>query len=198
MQMKNSGRRSNTERTRETRATLVKAARKLFVDKGYAETSTPEIVRAAGITRGALYHHFTDKQDLFRAVVEAEFAAVAEEIGKAAISQDKTAIDMLVAGSCIFLDCMLDRGRVRLMLLDGPAVLGADEIGQLDMQTTSRELQVGLSHAMDAGEFRKLPLDALTSQLSAMFDRAALRISEGESREDHLRIFEAVFKALQA
>ena len=84
------------------------------------------------------------------------------------------------------------------MLLDGPAVLGADEIGQLDIQTTSRELQVGLSHAMDAGEFRKLPLDALTSQLSAMFDRAALRISEGESREDHLRIFEAVFKALQA
>ncbi|MFX7731869.1 helix-turn-helix domain-containing protein, partial [Acinetobacter baumannii] len=58
----------------------MQAARALFVDKGYAETSTPEIVAAAGITRGALYHHFEDKRALFRAIVTGEALAVAAAI----------------------------------------------------------------------------------------------------------------------
>ena len=63
--------RTNRDRTERTRAALLQAARALFVAKGYADTSTPEIVAAAGITRGALYHHFDDKRALFRAVVAA-------------------------------------------------------------------------------------------------------------------------------
>lgn len=69
--------RSNQERTEATRTALLSAARKLFVEKGYAATSTPEIAAAADITRGALYHHFADKQDLFRAILEDEARAVA-------------------------------------------------------------------------------------------------------------------------
>ena len=73
-------RRSNRERTERHARDLLAAARALFTDKGYAETGTPDIVAAAGVTRGALYHHFADKQALFRAVVEREAAAVAAEI----------------------------------------------------------------------------------------------------------------------
>ncbi|MFB8228284.1 helix-turn-helix domain-containing protein [Cellulosimicrobium sp. NPDC055967] len=73
-------RRTNAERTLATRTALVAAARELFVDPGYAEASTPQIAAAAHVTRGALYHHYADKRDLFRAVVEAEAEAVAREI----------------------------------------------------------------------------------------------------------------------
>ena len=197
MQEKNSTRRSNTERTKQTRTALVKAARKLFVEKGYAETSTPEIVRAAGITRGALYHHFTDKEDLFRAVVRAEFEQVASEIYASSTTQPKNALDSLMLGSRAFLASMSDKGRVRLILLDGPAVLGRLELDRIDRETSADELRIGLQSAMENGEIRTLPLEELTSQLSAMFDRAALGIANGDTIEDHLKVFQAIFEGLR-
>ncbi|MFS2054831.1 TetR/AcrR family transcriptional regulator, partial [Variovorax sp. CT11-76] len=75
--------RTNKERTETTRQALTEAARALFVDQGYGQTSTPDIVAAAGITRGALYHHYADKRDLFRHVLEQESRAVAAEIAAA-------------------------------------------------------------------------------------------------------------------
>ncbi|MGO4780189.1 TetR/AcrR family transcriptional regulator, partial [Lysobacter sp. 2RAB21] len=74
------GPRSNRERTEATRHALLEAARGLFVSKGYSDTSTPEVAVAAGITRGALYHHFIDKRDLFRQVLQREAKSVREEI----------------------------------------------------------------------------------------------------------------------
>ncbi|TSE14191.1 helix-turn-helix transcriptional regulator, partial [Mesorhizobium intechi] len=100
-----SARRSNRDRTEATRADLIAAARKLFTEKSYAETGTPEIVTAAGVTRGALYHHFADKQALFAAVVEQEAQAVAQEIERASPSSLE-ARDALIAGSDAYLDAM--------------------------------------------------------------------------------------------
>ncbi|MFP2927996.1 TetR/AcrR family transcriptional regulator, partial [Pyxidicoccus sp. 3LG] len=101
-----------------TRGDLIQAARRLFTEQSYAATSTPEIADAAGVTRGALYHHFEDKQALFRAVVEQESLAVAEEIERAtpaALSVRKA----LVAGGDAYLAAMAVPGRTRLLLLDG-------------------------------------------------------------------------------
>ncbi|RUY96231.1 TetR/AcrR family transcriptional regulator, partial [Mesorhizobium sp. M7A.F.Ca.CA.001.12.2.1] len=109
-------RRSNRDRTEATRAHLIAAARKLFTEKSYSETGTPEIVAAAGVTRGALYHHFADKQALFAAVVEQEAAAVAEEIERAS-PPSLFAHDALIAGSDAYLAAMRAPGRTRLLLL---------------------------------------------------------------------------------
>ena len=97
--------RSNRDRTEKTRTALMQAARALFVDKGYAETSTPEIVAAAGITRGALYHHFEDKRALFRAVVTDEALAVASAI-ELETPDGLQPVEALLKGSVAYLDAM--------------------------------------------------------------------------------------------
>ena len=189
-------RRTNKARTEATRGALMAAARSLFVEKGYAETSTPEIVSKAGITRGALYHHFADKADLFRAVIQAEYQAVESEITKSAKRKPKGSIDALLLGSRAYLNAMREPGRVRLMLLDGPAVLGRLELDSIDRDTSADSLRLGLEAAMAAGEMKTLPLEPLTAQLSAMFERAALGVAEGDDPDDHMAVFKAVFAAL--
>ncbi len=176
-------RRSNRERTDATRAALMAAARALFIEKSYAETATPEIVAAAGVTRGALYHHFADKQALFRAVVEQEAAAVAAGIGHAT-PDTKNARDALLDGGLAFLSAMAKPGRTRLLLLDGPAVLGRAAMDEIDARHGARTLREGLEAAMREGSMKPVPLDALTVLLSAAFDRAALSIEAGAAQED--------------
>lgn len=186
---------TNIERAEATRSALIKAARALFATKGYADTSTPEIVTAAGVTRGALYHHFEDKLALFRAVVAEEFRATADQI-EAASQSPASALDALKQGSRGFIAAMQQEGRARIMLRDGPAVLGQSELTQLDQSNAARTLREGLQDAMRSGELRTLPLDALTAQMSALFDRAALAISEGARPEDHLQVLDMIFDGL--
>ncbi len=172
------------------------AARDLFVEKGYADTATPEIVAAAGVTRGALYHHFADKLALFRAVVEAEARAVATDIDNSA-SEESDAIEALLAGSRAFISAMQLAGRTRLLLLDGPAVLGRPAMDEIDRRHSARTLAEGLQAAIDHGAIRPLPLEPLVMLLSAMFDRAALFIAEHGHEADCMQAIEAVFEGLR-
>lgn len=187
---------ANSARTEATRTALIAAARRLFAEKGYAETSTPEIVASAGVTRGALYYHFEDKNALFRAVVSEEFRAVAAEIDASANRSVGSAIDALRQGSRGFMNAMTDPGRVRIMLRDGPAVLGQSELDAIDRTTSASTLRQGLAEAMRSGAIITLPLEALTTQLSALFDRAALAVAEGHAPEDHLEVLEAFLACL--
>lgn len=164
----------NADRRAAMRARLIAAARALFVDKGYAETSTPEIVRAADVTRGALYHHFADKADLFRAVVEAEAEALVHRIDAEAVSAGAEGME---AGSVAFFRAMAEPGRARLLLIDGPAVLGPEEMSRIDAGGGRASLRAGLELVVSGiGEDE---MQALTEVLSAAFDRAALAIAQG-------------------
>jgi AcrR family transcriptional regulator len=185
------GRRTNPQRSAEMRARLVAAARRLFVAQGFAATSTPAIVAAAGVTRGALYHHFEDKQAIFRAVVEAESAAVAAAI-EAADRPEMTATDRLLAGGIAYLRAMREPGRVRLLLLDGPAVLGRAEMRRIEAEHGEGSLLLGLREALAASGRRDAPAEVLAALLSAMFERAALEVSEGAKQEG----FEAAIRTV--
>ena len=115
--------RSNKERTEATRLALIEAARRLFVEKGYAETATPDIVAEAGVTRGALYHHFGDKKGLFAAVIDqidAEMTVRLRAVSARAGDRWTGFRDECAA----YLAMSLEPEMQRIMLRDGPAVLG--------------------------------------------------------------------------
>ena len=188
-------RRSNRDRSDATTAQLLAAARALFVERGYADTATPDIVAAAGVTRGALYHHFADKKALFQAVVEREAAAVAADIERASPAT-LAARAALIAGGDAFLAAMAAPGRVRLLLLDGPAVLGRPGMDAIDAAHGMQSLKQGLAAAMRDGGMREAPLDALASLLSAAFDRAALDIDQGASADACRRAIAALIDGM--
>ncbi len=171
-------RRTNRERSDTTRAAILDAAHGLFVARGYADTSTPDIVAAAGLTRGALYHHFEDKKALFRAVAEREAGAVAARIERATVD-DLTPREALITGATAFFDAMAEPGRIRILLLDGPAVLGTREMAAIDAANAQKTLEDGLAEAMAPKVVDRDALAATATLLSAAFDRAALEIAEG-------------------
>jgi len=177
-------RRSNRARSEAMRAALIAAARSLFVEKGYSETGTPEIVARAKVTRGALYHHFTDKADLFRTVVEQEGRAVATEI-ESSTKNPSSPIDALMTGADTYFAAMTVPGRVRLLLLDGPSVLGHAEMDRIDGETGREELRQGLAHSMEEAGYVNIPFDALADLLSVAFDRAVLAIAAGKPEDDY-------------
>ena len=166
--------RSQAERREATRAALIAVGREIFAEQGFAGAGAPEIAQRAGVTRGAIAHHFKDKLGLFAAVVRAE----AEAVGAAlqALPPGAMAADMAGAVGHWF-TAMAAPGRARILLIDGPAVLGVTEMARIDAATGAAELQLGLAEILPGQT--PAQLSALTEILSAGFDRAALRITEG-------------------
>lgn len=192
-------RRTNAERHAETRAALMTAARALFAEKGFAETGTPEIVRRAGVTRGALYYHFTDKRDLFRAVLEAEETALADRINRESGPLANDPVEALMAGTRAFLAAASDADTNRIVFVDGPAALGWDDWREIDDRYAGATLREGLETGMNAGVLRRLPLDEITNMLGAAFNEAALGLGSGRYTSAALeKSFHALFEGLRA
>lgn len=174
-------RKSNASRTRDTQNALVKAARALFLENGFAQASTPEIVKKAGVTRGALYHHFPDKQALFAAVVEAEASALAAEIKTSAVSANNSR-DALLEGTRAYFAAMRTPGRAHLLLVEGPSVLGAQEMRRIDLEAGGQELRLGIEAALGPNTPPE-EINARADLISAMFDRAILASDTREQEE---------------
>lgn len=176
--------RNTREGMEQTRQALISAGRQLFAEKGYADTATPDIVATAGVTRGALYHHFEDKKALFEAVIIAEAEAVAAAIEARSV-RTATAREALLLGAKAYFDAMSEPGRTRLLLLDGPAVLGASKAAAIDEEQAEGSLRAGLKAYLEESGRSLKGLDALTALLSASFDRAALAINAGGRRIEY-------------
>ncbi|VAW00969.1 Transcriptional regulator, AcrR family [hydrothermal vent metagenome] len=188
---------SNQKRTEKTRKQLISIGKKLFVEQGFAATSTPEIVKAAGVTRGALYHHFKDKKDLFRAVVASDCEAVGREINRGSEAADNI-IDMLKTGSSSFVKAITSQGRARTILIEGPAVLGQKELLEIEDQFTRLTLKQGLEAAIRQGAIKPFSLQPLVALVSSMLDGAALKVQAGMDFADVEPIIHAFIDGLAA
>jgi AcrR family transcriptional regulator len=171
----------HAERSEATRAALVGAARPLFAARGFAGVGTEEIVRAAGVTRGALYHQFRDKQDLFAAVFEQLELELAQRTGAAAAAAgtDDPLVELRV-GAEAWLDACTEPEVQRIVLLDGPAVLGWERWREIGMRYSLGLMEAVLQLAVDAGQIARQPVRALAYVLLGAVDEAALYVATAE------------------
>src|SRR5215210_6048950 len=175
----------HVERSQRTRAQLIAAARELFAARGYAEVPVEEIVRRAGVTRGALYHQFPGgKHDLFADVFEQVERELTESIGQTLA--DAGADDPLAAlraGIDATLAAALDLEMVRITILDAPSVLGWETWRETGERYGLGLVRAGLSAAMDAGAIVSMPLDPVAQLLLASAEEAVLYVARADDKE---------------
>ena len=167
------------EQSDATRSKLLSAARDLFTDHGYAATSTTEIADQAGVTRGALYHHFAAKDDLFRAVFELLEAEIAEHVATAALAVADP-LEQLRLGCRAFLDACLDPAVQRIVLLEGPGVLGWETWQEIEERYGYGLVATGVEAAVSAGLFETQPVEPLAHVLFGALAQAALVVARAE------------------
>lgn len=176
-------RRSQVDRSAATRAALVAAARPLFAERGFGGVGTETIVHAVGVTRGALYHQFADKTELFAAVYEAieeDLARrLAERIAAAGVSDP---IEVMMLGADAWLDACAEQEVQQIVLLDGPAVLGWQRWRDIGLRYGLGLVEGLLAHAVEVGRIPPQPVAPLAHVLMGALDEAALYIARAEDQ----------------
>jgi len=188
-------RRTQAERRDATRAQLLHAGRRLFAAVGYDDVAAEQIVAEAGVTRGALYHHFDGKAGLFEAV----FVEIERELIAQFPIEDLTggdALGTLRAGIGRFLDLTLEAGVQRITLIDGPAVLGWSRWQEIEAEHGLGLIRAGLDAAVDAGQIRRLPTADLANALLGALIETALAVARADDRKAARRRGEQVLVAL--
>jgi AcrR family transcriptional regulator len=175
------GRRTQAERRASTRRALLDAARSLFAEKGYHGAAAEEIVGRAGLTRGALYHHFEDKKDLFRVVVDEMEGEIDEEIEAAERAQSGLP-EAVMAGYRAFLDAVLDPEMRRTFFLEGPSVLGW-EWREIDARHAVGKIEEGLESLIAEGFMESQPVRPLARLINGALLEAAFFVAASEDPE---------------
>jgi AcrR family transcriptional regulator len=176
--------RTQSERSAATRDTLIEAARVLFAEHGYAGVGTEEIVRAAGVTRGALYHHFGGKRDLFEAVYERIEVELARRIATGALAGGAAEpLAAMRAGAEMFLQACTEPEAQRIVLLDGPSVLGWDRWREIAAEHGLGLIEATLQAAIDAGAIPTQPVRPLAHVLMGALDEAAMLVARADDPE---------------
>ncbi|MBA8821568.1 helix-turn-helix domain-containing protein [Ochrobactrum sp. GPK 3] len=170
----------NELRTIQTKGRLVAAARSLFARNGYAMTSTDAIIAEAGVTRGALYHHYRDKADLFEAVCR-DLAAGAAEAIQIATKDVVNSIEALEKGSMAWIDFMVQPENRRILVVDAPGVLGREQWEALDRELSFDLLRIGVEEAISEGAIRfSSGPTALAVLLNGAMNEIALRAEDDD------------------
>jgi AcrR family transcriptional regulator len=175
------GRRTQAQRRASTRRALLDAARSLFAEKGYHGAAAEEIVGRAGLTRGALYHHFEDKKDLFRVVVDEMEGEIDEEIEAAERAQPGLP-EAVMAGYRAFVDAVLDPEMRRTFFLEGPSVLGW-EWREIDARHAVGKIEEGLESLIAEGFMEPQPVRPLARLINGALLEAAFFVAASEDPE---------------
>jgi AcrR family transcriptional regulator len=196
-------RRTQAERSEATRDALIEAARSLFAERGYTGVGTEEIVRAAGVTRGALYHHFSGKRDLFEAVYERVELELAQRIATGALSAGaESPLAAMRAGAEMFLQASTEPEAQQIALLDGPSVLGWDRWREIAAEHGLGLIEATLQAAIDAGAIADQPVRPLAHVLMGALDEAAMLVARADDpdrmREEVGRTLDSLLAALSA
>jgi AcrR family transcriptional regulator len=171
-------RRTQDERREATTRALLEAARGLFARDGYSATSLDAVVARAGVTKGALYHHFVGKRELFAAVFERELERLAQALGEA-FQAERDPWDGLRAGCAAFLATTLDPDVRRIVLLDSFSALGFAAVRESEAGLLEA-LQHALRLSMRAGRLPERPAEPLAALLFGALCEAALTTARAD------------------
>ena len=180
-----------------TREEVLGSARRLFTERGYHHVSVPEIARAAGVTHGALYHHFPTKHELFRAV----FDQVEHELNDAVITAalaEPTAWDAFVAGTRRVLDAMADPAYRQVALTDAPSVFGWHEWHTVDASIGLQTLRAGLDMLRADGFLVDVDLDAFAVVLFGGLTEGTITLAKGDEALGRDRLVETICRTVLA
>ena len=183
------------ERGEATRAALIEAARELFTERGYSAVGTNEVVQRAGVTRGAMYHHFPDKRELFRAVYEDTERLLVEGLA-AQVAEIEDPWEALVAGVRHFFDISSEPQLMRMGLIDGPSVLGWVEWREVGNRYGLGLTTAALQRAMDAGALRPADATMLAHMLLAALGEAGMLLANADDPQAERERVEATLMAM--
>lgn len=192
-------RRTQVERTEATREALIAAARKLFTERGYEQVGTEEIVRAAGVTRGALYHHYGDKASLLEAVYNRIEAESTERVARIVLGSElHSPLEAMKAGIEAFLEeCEMPELR-QVALHDAPAVLGWERWREIGAANGLGLIEASLAAAIEAGELRPVPVKPTAHLLMGALDEAAMLLARDDRPEARIEVTEVLAALLDS
>ena len=176
-------RRTQAERAADTREALIAAARPLFASPGFGDVSLESIVRDAGVTRGALDHHFADKTELFAAVLEQVEEQMAARMAEAiAASGETDPIEIMRLGANFWLDACADPEVRRIAVTDAPAVLGWERWSEMGERYNIGLVTGLIDEAIQAGAIPRQPVEATALAMLGALREATLYVSRADDR----------------
>lgn len=187
---------SHAERTERSREALTAAAARLFAEHGFAATSTEAVLAETGLTRGALYHHFRDKRDLFDAVCQRlQAETVAAILAPADTHADP--VDGLIAGSLAFVDHVSRPEAWRILLIEAPSVLGWARWNEIDAAHGFGLLVEGVREAVAAGALEGDP-DVLAHLLNGGLNQAVVWAAQSGDPASMVRVKGAFVRLMES
>src|SRR5262245_60218158 len=169
---------TQSERREKTRGAVVKAARRIFGERGFAATTMDDIAAGARVAKGAVYHHFRTKEELFGAVFDQVSLELVSEVDRVARAE-KDALAAMAAGTEAYFAACAKGATGQVILRDGPAVLGWERWREIDARHFGGKFPRGLASAIDAGLIARQPVEPLARLLLGAVTEAAVACSTG-------------------